>query len=114
MVFGALDLVALSHAIIAVGLRPSYVPLLAPSFCPVLSKNRDLTSVVLCRSDLVTGGSTGAGFLTTRPTREGKYQRALEFHVRGFGIAHRRGSWFLQIRFVSSRLEVLEVSCDLP
>jgi hypothetical protein len=34
----------LSHDIIAVGLRPSYVPSLVPSFCPVLSKNRDLTT----------------------------------------------------------------------
>jgi hypothetical protein len=29
------------------------------------------------------------------------------------GIAHWREKWYLQIRFVSSRLEVLEVSCDL-
>jgi len=109
-----LNLGVLSHATISVGGSPSYVSSGACRFCPVLSRNRYLTSVVLYRSNLVTGDSTGAVFLTTRPTREGKYQRALEFHVRGFGIAHRRGSWFLQIRFVSSRLEVLEVSCDLP
>jgi hypothetical protein len=32
---------------------------------------------------------------------------------RDLGIAHRREKWYLQIRFISSRLEVLEVSCGL-
>jgi hypothetical protein len=62
---------------------------------------------------LVTGDSTGAVLLTTRPTREGKYLRSLEVRVSDLGIAHRREKWYLQIRFISSRLEVLEVSCGL-
>jgi hypothetical protein len=72
-----------------------------------------ITSRAFTGRILVTGDSTGAALLTTRPTREERCMRALEVRVRDLGIAHRREKWYLQIRFISSRLEVLEVSCDL-
>ena len=72
-----------------------------------------ITSRVFTGRILVTDDPTGAVLLTTRPTREGKCMRALEVRVRDLGIAHRREKWCLQIRFISSRLEVFEVSCGL-
>ena len=71
----------LSHAIIAVGLRPSYVPSLAPSFIPIHSRNRDLTNWFCAGRNLVTGDPAGFLLLTTRPTREDKYLRALQVRV---------------------------------
>jgi hypothetical protein len=41
--------------------------------------------------NLVTGDPAGYLLLTTRPTRQGKYLRALGVRVRDLGIAHRRG-----------------------
>jgi hypothetical protein len=86
------------------------MPAAAPPFIPVHSSIRAITSRAFTGRILVTGDSTGAVLLTTRPTREGRCLRALEVRVRDLGIAHRREKWYLQIRLISSRLEVLEVS----
>ena len=66
------------------------VPSVSSPFCSPLSRNRHLTSWFCTGPILVTGDSAGFLLLTTRPTREDKYLRALEVRGRDLGTAHRR------------------------
>ena len=54
---------------------------LASPYIPVHSRIRDLTNWFCTGPILVTGDPAGFLLLTTRPTREDKYLRALEVRV---------------------------------
>jgi hypothetical protein len=82
----------------------------ASPFCPVLSRILHLTNWFCTGPILVTGDSAGFLLLTTRPTREDKYLRALQVRVATWVLLIGAEKWYLEIRLTSSRLEVLEVS----